>query len=189
MLKFGLKVWEWFTAVLKGTSVTPSIGVTFPLGTGYHKEKELLDMSQILIERMTFTDKSTIGELSIDGEFYCYTLERTCRKTKDSGPVAIESGRYKLGLHDSPRFKRIVPILKDVPGRSFILIHPANKPDELEGCIATGMRHGHDEIFDSRKAFDPLCQEIIKRVGMGDTYIAIVGGRQKEEFNVHPEVA
>ena len=182
MLKFGLKVWEWFSDVLKGTSGIPSIGLSVPLGTGYRKESRLPDpVSWILLERMTYTDKSTIGELSIDGEFCCYTLERPCRD--NHGPMAIPPGRYELGIHDSPKFKRLLPILKDVPGRSYILIHPANKPEELEGCIAVGTRHGHDEVFDSRKAFEPLCAEILKRVGMGQTHISIVGGRQKGDHN------
>jgi hypothetical protein len=58
----------------------------------------------------------------------------------------IQEGTYKAKKHRSPKFGDAIWIL-DVPGRSEILIHPANyvgspnpktKVSDLLGCVATG---------------------------------------------------
>ena len=48
--------------------------------------------------------------------------------------------------------------LQEVPGRSLILFHRGNVPEDVEGCIALGMAHGFikDEwaVIRSREAFE-----------------------------------
>lgn len=55
----------------------------------------------------------------------------------------IVEGVYKAVIHDSPKFGRCLWI-KDVPGRSEILIHPANWPRDLLGCIGPGEWNNDD---------------------------------------------
>lgn len=81
----------------------------------------------------------TIGELFIDGEFFCYTLERDWVDNKPS-VSAVPLGVYRVDFTMSPRFKRKLYLLDAVPGRSGIRIHPANQQKELEGCIALGKK-------------------------------------------------
>lgn len=52
----------------------------------------------------------------------------------------IPAGIYPLSIYASPKFKRNVLLFSKVPKRSFIEIHIANKPEELEGCIAPNLR-------------------------------------------------
>jgi len=68
------------------------------------------------VKRKIFTDKSTIGELYIDGVFECYTLEDTVRQgPKVFGKTAIPTGTYKVIVNMSNRFKRLLPLLVNVP--------------------------------------------------------------------------
>lgn len=50
---------------------------------------------QITVKRLHKTDTSTIGELSIDGLFQCYTLEDAERAVKIKGETAIPKGDRK----------------------------------------------------------------------------------------------
>ena len=70
------------------------------------------------------------GELFLDGAHAGWTLERIS--------VAIPAGRYAIGLHLSPHFGRLMPILEDVPGRQYILIHWGNYAYNSDGCILVG---------------------------------------------------
>ena len=65
----------------------------------------------------------------------CHSIELPWKenKTKKS---CIPEGRYELVKRCSRRFKQHL-LVKNVPGRWFILIHPANDAfQELSGCIA-----------------------------------------------------
>jgi Family of unknown function (DUF5675) len=107
---------------------------------------------QLNLKRNLLTSLSTSGLLDIDGQFECYTLERP--------EVQIPLGTYGIEIRYSPRFKRPLPHLLDVPGRSDILIHSGNWPRDTEGCLLVGQTLGKDMILSSRLALDPLIQKI-----------------------------
>ena len=46
--------------------------------------------------RKQFTEHSTIGELSVDGAFECFTLEDVVRPVKIKGMTAIPAGSYEI---------------------------------------------------------------------------------------------
>ena len=52
--------------------------------------------------------------------------------------TAIPYGKYKITLRKSPRFKRILPYLHDVPHFEGILIHRGNTLEDTAGCILVG---------------------------------------------------
>lgn len=134
------------------------------------------------IERMIFSDLSTIGEMRFDGEILCHCLELSCRKPNTDGKLAIASGHYEVTLSDVPlsplekRFGCPLPLINDVPDREGIRIHVANYPEQLEGCIAPCMRYGVDVGYDSKKAFDLTIEEIRKRLSKGKLFVSIIGG-------------
>lgn len=123
---------------------------------------------ELIVKRTTFTPKSTIGELWVDGQFFCYTLEDTRRGLKQSdsvedirrkklpGITAIPSGRYQLILNYSNRFKKIMPLLLNVPGFEGVRIHAGNKAEDTEGCLLLGMEKAVDSVLKSRAAFQKL---------------------------------
>ena len=67
------------------------------------------------------------GRLVIDGRWFCYTLER-----KGYEILAL---CYHIAVTHSPRFKRLLPIVQNVPNRSGIRIHRGSKPEHSTGCI------------------------------------------------------
>ena len=67
------------------------------------------------------------GRLIIDGTFFCDTLER---KGYQILPLC-----YHVAVTQSPKFKRLLPIVQNVPNRSGIRIHRGTKPEHSTGCI------------------------------------------------------
>jgi hypothetical protein len=85
----------------------------------------------------------TIGHLYINDKYFCDTLEDTVRTLKSKedkipGKTAIPPGIYKIILNESPKFKRTLPRLIDVPFFNGILIHRGNRASDSEGCIIVG---------------------------------------------------
>jgi len=114
----------------------------------------------ITIKRLHKTKISTIGELLVDGVFECYTLEDTERKVKIKGETAIKEGRYKVIINKSNRFKRLLPLLLNVPEFEGVRIHSGNTNHDTEGCILVGQTKSKNFIGKSRKAFDALFKKM-----------------------------
>lgn len=115
---------------------------------------------KITVIRKTFTEKSTIGEMLIDGEFQCFVLEDADRKLEENinakvqGSTAIPRGTYKVTIDFSNRFQRDMPHIENVPQFSAIRIHSGNFASDTEGCLLVGTGiNGHDAISNSRAAF------------------------------------
>lgn len=132
---------------------------------------------EILVERTIRTEKTTISNLSIkNNPFKCFTLEDKDRGLKDSmtiaeikkikqyGVTAIPTGKYKVSIVNSPRFKIRTPLILGVKGYVGILIHPGNKAEDTLGCLLTGYKHGVDYIIGgtSRTAFEDLMKILDK---------------------------
>lgn len=112
------------------------------------------------VKRLTFSDKSTIGKLFLDGAFFCHTLEDVVRPEKVYGETAIPEGTYKVKITYSPRFKRDLPLLLNVPGFEGIRIHAGNTHKDTEGCILVGDLAGQDIVWQSRAAFNRLFDKL-----------------------------
>ena len=121
----------------------------------------------------TLTGRSTIGELSIDGRFECYTLEDCVRPVKLRGMTAIPAGRYRVIINQSQRFKRLLPLLLSVPQFEGVRIHPGNAAADTEGCILVGRTKGKDFIGESRLAFDKLFARLLAALPTEEIYINI----------------
>jgi hypothetical protein len=115
---------------------------------------------KITVKRLHRTERSTIGELFIDGKFECYTLEDVERKVKIPSETAIPKGTYIVGITLSNRFKRLLPILINVPNFEGVRIHSGNTNHNTEGCILVGTTRSKDFIGSSRLAFDKLFKKM-----------------------------
>ncbi len=102
----------------------------------------------------------TIGELYIDGQFECFTLEDVVRGCKLPGLTAIPSGEYTLVIDLSSRFGRLMPHLLEVPGFSGIRIHSGNTDKDTEGCILVGRERCVDHVEQSHLAFTHLFDKL-----------------------------
>jgi hypothetical protein len=115
---------------------------------------------QITVKRLHKTNTSTIGELLIDGIFQCYTLEDTERPVKIKNETAIPKGTYKVIINQSNRFKRLLPLLLNVPNFEGVRIHSGNTNHDTEGCILVGQTRGANYVGQSRKAFEKLFKKM-----------------------------
>lgn len=116
---------------------------------------------KLRLERTTFTDKSTIGALYVNGVFQCWTLEDKDRRLEEGGEkvygkTAIPRGAYEIAITYSSRFRRELPLLKSVPQFEGIRIHAGNSDSDTEGCILVGAGIGADRIYNSKVTFDAL---------------------------------
>lgn len=115
----------------------------------------------------------TIGKLYIDGHYFCDTLEDPVRTLPASCPntsegilcacpekvyarTAIPAGTYKVTMQFSPRFKRVLPLLHDVPHFLGVLIHSGNDPGDTAGCILVGHNKVKGKVLESRAVSDKL---------------------------------
>lgn len=90
-----------------------------------------------VIERKWPKDKYIIGRMYIDDVFYSNTLERPDLSNKPN-ISCIPKGMYEVKLTYSSKFKRKLPLVMDVPGRSGIRFHKGNYVRDTEGCILIG---------------------------------------------------
>ena len=67
------------------------------------------------------------GRLVINGRWFCNTLERV--------GYQIPALCYHLAVTQSPKFRRLLPIVQNVPQRSGIRFHRGTKPEHSTGCI------------------------------------------------------
>ena len=55
--------------------------------------------------------------------------------TLENDDYIIPCGTYPVRVTWSPKFKRMLPLLLNVPGRSGIRVHRGTKPEHSRGCI------------------------------------------------------
>lgn len=126
----------------------------------------------LLLKRTKSTDTYTLGELSIDGQFFCYTVEDKDRdinkdgdlddsgETKIYGETAIPKGIYKVILSISNRFKKLMPEVLNVKGFAGIRIHAGNTALDSHGCIIVGLGRTLNGVSQSRDAFTKLMAKL-----------------------------
>ena len=121
---------------------------------------------ELTVIRKEFTERSTIGELQVDGAFHCFTLEDKVRPdgVKIYGETAIPHGRYEVQISFSNHFQKEMPILLNVPNFEGVRIHGGNKPEDTLGCILVGRLKGSDRISDCKPVLDTLLDKIKKAV-------------------------
>lgn len=114
----------------------------------------------IKLKRRYFCDKYTIGSLYINDKYFCDTLEDPNRdinkngkfdngETKIKGNTCIPFGKYKIIVNLSPKFKRELPRLLDVPSFEGVLIHRGNTAKDTEGCILVGENKIKGKVINS----------------------------------------
>lgn len=108
---------------------------------------------ELKLIRKIFTDDSTIGELYINGSFFCYTLEDKVRPVKIKNITAIPAGRYEVIINWSDRFKMLMPLLLNVLNYEGVRIHWGNYSKDTDGCVLLGETKGVNFIGQSKSAF------------------------------------
>ncbi|MEO8992307.1 MAG: DUF5675 family protein [Nitrosospira sp.] len=115
---------------------------------------------ELQIKRTDFFEECTIGELSLNGVFECYTLEDKVRPVKIAGKTAIPSGRYEVIINFSQRFQKQLPLLLNVPNYEGVRIHSGNTAADTEGCVLVGETKTDNFVGESRWAFNRLFEKM-----------------------------
>lgn len=141
---------------------------------------------KLTIKRTITRNNYTLGELYIDGQFFCSTLEdkdrgltqsmsvEQIKSIKVPGETAIPKGTYKVTLDIvSPKFSKYpfymevcegkLPRLIDVKGYEGVLIHVANgiKRDALlQGCIGIGNLSSEEYLMNGKQVFTEFYNRI-----------------------------
>jgi hypothetical protein len=131
---------------------------------------------KLTVNRNTYSNQSTQGDLLIDGIWYCYTLEPVMRQVIDEpvvawkqwGVTAIPTGTYNVTMRVSPKFKRIMPHIENVEDFSEVMLHPLNVPTETQGCIGVGFVKDINYIGNSRSCSDELNKRIQAAIDAGE---------------------
>lgn len=128
---------------------------------------------KLLLKRKYKGDTYTIGDLYIDGVFFCNVIEDKVRslpvtcpntpkglactcKEKTYAETAIPAGTYKVTMEYSPRFKRTLPYLHNVPHFLGILIHSGIDEKDSAGCLIVGFNTVKGKVLQSRITSDKL---------------------------------
>ena len=89
--------------------------------------------------------KPTMGEMFIDGQHFCYTLEPEYRgdvgadpSLKVWGQTAIPRGTYLVDVRFSNHFQRDLVHVENGPQFSEIMCHGGNTSKDTEGCTLCG---------------------------------------------------
>lgn len=126
---------------------------------------------KLVVTRSPSDEQCTLGKLTVDGEFECFTLEDIVRpdgEPKVFGETAIPYGLYQVVITFSPHFQRDMPLLVNVPSFDGVRIHPGNSAKDTEGCLLVGDAEGRDAISQSRFAFDALYPKIRNALDAGE---------------------
>lgn len=122
-----------------------------------------------LVRKWRFDD-CTIGVMHIDGVKECFTLEDAVRPPgiKIMKRTAIPPGKYPVRVTWSPRFRRYLPILDNVPDFLGVRLHAGNLPSQTDGCILVGRKLGNRRILESALALERLYKRIVKAEHAGE---------------------
>jgi hypothetical protein len=90
----------------------------------------------------SYLDVATAGYMDVNGQ-RLQTLERPWLNNKAS-KSCIPEGTYLVNRDHSGRWQYYS--VSNVPNRTFIEIHPANKVSQLEGCLALGLQRAADNV-------------------------------------------
>jgi hypothetical protein len=118
-------------------------------------------------------DTYRAGKLSINGKFFCYTLEDKDRgllqsmsieeiaKIKVPKQTGIPLGKYEVTITISNRFKKPMIQLMNVKGYEGVRIHAGNTSADVEGCLAVAYEDSSDGFASNSKACaDKLFKDI-----------------------------
>lgn len=142
---------------------------------------------KLTLNRRFKTPEYTIGDLYIDGQWFCNTLEDTDRELsqdmlltyiqnkKIKSQTAIPTGTYKVDMDTiSPKFSNYskypyakqfnakMPRLLNVKGFEGILIHAGNTQKDTDGCILVGINKVKGQVINSQTTWKKLMSVLLK---------------------------
>lgn len=140
----------------------------------------------LILSRFLYTPNGVFGDLILPDGWRFYTAERPWLNNAPN-VSCIPTGEYRLALRRSGVVERSTGgeflegwEITNVPGRTFIMIHPGNTMHDLQGCVAVGdslgYLGGNRAVLNSRKAF----RELMGRLAARDSWRIVVDSYRVE---------
>ncbi|HFQ5008869.1 TPA: DUF5675 family protein [Vibrio vulnificus] len=120
------------------------------------------------LRRIKQHGETTLGKLTIEG------VDKSWFVLEPGGPDSIvegsdkriSAGTYQMKPFDGGTYKNVYE-LKNVPGRTYILMHSGNYHENTEGCLMPGkswgvMSDSHYYVNNSKVALSEIFSEIRK---------------------------
>lgn len=121
--------------------------------------------AELILQRKIFnvTPPNCIGELFLNGEFFCYTLEDQTMwdGEKVHGETAIPAIKYQVRLTMSSKFKKKLPLIFNMPDLSIehagvkfagVRLHGGNTEADSLGCPLVAYNTDGKKIWGSASA-------------------------------------
>lgn len=128
--------------------------------------------------RFKKTNSCTFGKLYMDDKFFCYTLEDIVREVKIKHQTAIPTGTYQVVINYSIRFKKMMPLLINVPNFTGIRIHAGNTASNTSGCILLGEEMSEESLLRSKECFNNFYNLLSEKL-IDEKCVLVI----KNEFN------
>ncbi len=87
-------------------------------------------MTTVTLKRQSKKGKAVNGNITFPIGERSFTYP-----TLENADFIIPAGTYPLNRTWSPKFKKLLPIIEDVPERDGIRIHMGTKPEHSTGCV------------------------------------------------------
>lgn len=116
----------------------------------------------MILERISQDEEGTFGILTVDDFHRFYTVERPWLDNQQF-VSCVPPGEYKLVPHRSHKYGDVLALVNEdmnithwedegENNRYAILIHVANYPKDVQGCIGLGTEMGDKMVLHSKKA-------------------------------------
>lgn len=120
---------------------------------------------KLTLQRYLFTEDYTMGLLFIDGIYFCDTVEDKFRGNdlkgkKVYGETCIPYGVYTVKITYSPKHKKNMPQIMDVPYFEGIRFDVANTAKDVLGCVAIGIKSENGKVLQSRKTYNAFIKRL-----------------------------
>ena len=120
---------------------------------------------KLTLQRYLFAEDYTMGLLFIDGVYFCDTIEdkyrgQDLKGKKVYGETCIPYGVYDVKITYSPKYKKDMPQILDVPYFTGVRIHSGNTAKDSSGCVIVGIKNENGKVLESRKTYNTLIKRL-----------------------------
>jgi hypothetical protein len=147
---------------------------------------------EVKVKRTIFSDKTSIGQFYIEGQYFCFTLEDKTRaqdEPKVYGETAIPYGRYEITFRTTGSIYNEYKIrfadigsergtlwIRNIPGFEYVLMHIGNTNADTLGCILVGTQYEENKITNSTVAYKKIYPIIADALSKGEKVFITVEG-------------
>jgi hypothetical protein len=150
---------------------------------------------KIILERKIKNKDSTEGNLYVNGKWFCHVLEDVVRakpgewkkSLKVYAKTAIPYGTYEIKVTYSPKFKRMLTEILNVPDFLGIRVHNGASHTGSAGCPLVSYKNDDGDgtknrIVNEKDAMNDLCDLIQAAQKKTKCYIDIVDRKEDSKF-------